>query len=29
LAGRVMRFESGSILAREFDELEAGLAASQ
>jgi hypothetical protein len=24
-----MRFESGSILAREFDELEAGLAASQ
>jgi hypothetical protein len=29
LAGRVMRFESGSILAREFDELEAGLTASQ
>jgi tetratricopeptide (TPR) repeat protein len=29
LAGRVMRFESGSILAREFDELQAGLATSQ
>jgi hypothetical protein len=29
LAGRVMRFESGSILAREFDELDASLAASQ
>ena len=29
LAGRVMRFESGSILAREFAELEAKLAGSQ
>jgi len=29
LAGRVMRFEPGSILAREFDELEAGLAGAQ
>ena len=29
LAGRVMRFESDSILAREFAELEAGLARGQ
>lgn len=29
LAGRVMRFEPGSILAREFDELEAGLSGAQ
>jgi hypothetical protein len=29
LAGRVMRFESGSILAREFAEMEAGLAGTQ
>jgi len=29
LAGRVMRFESGSILAREFAELEAKLAGAQ
>ncbi len=29
LAGRVMRFERGSILAREFDELEAAVAGAQ
>jgi hypothetical protein len=29
LAGRVMRFESDSILAREFAEMEAGLAGTQ
>ena len=29
LAGRVMKFETGSILAREFDEMKAGLAGAQ